>query len=156
MTDKFSIIFSAVAVSGISIITKGVPFTRRNRFILTAALTLGYGATLVPNYFSSVFNNVNTNGNSGLQGLFDAIELIMGSGFALTAFISMALNLTLPEEIEDTPAAEGAVSHGEATGILASQQHPKASEHTAGPVAQEGSAVGANDSMDGDEKYKRV
>ena len=111
---------------------------------------------MVPNYFSSVFSNVNTNGNSGLQGLFDAIELIMGSGFALTAFISMSLNLTLPEEIEDTPAAEGVVSHGETTGILASQPHSKVPDHAAGPIAQEGSAAGGNDSMDGDEKYKRV
>lgn len=40
-------LFSAVAVSGIRIIST-VPFTRRNRFILTAAFALGYGATLVP------------------------------------------------------------------------------------------------------------
>lgn len=40
-------LFSAVAVSGIRIIST-VPFTRRNRFILTAGLSLGYGATLVP------------------------------------------------------------------------------------------------------------
>ena len=40
-------LFTAVAVSGIRIIST-MPFTRRNRFILTAGLTLGYGATLVP------------------------------------------------------------------------------------------------------------
>lgn len=40
-------LFSAVAVSGIRIIST-IPFTRRNRFILTASLALGYGATLVP------------------------------------------------------------------------------------------------------------
>lgn len=40
-------LFSAVAVSGIRILST-VPFTRRNRFILTAGLALGYGATLVP------------------------------------------------------------------------------------------------------------
>lgn len=42
-------LFSAVAVSGIRIIST-VPFTRRNRFILTAALAVGYGATLVPTW----------------------------------------------------------------------------------------------------------
>lgn len=45
-------LFSAVAVSGIRIIST-VPFTRRNRFILTAALAVGYGATLVPSWVSS-------------------------------------------------------------------------------------------------------
>lgn len=40
-------LFSSVAVSGIRIIST-VPFTRRNRFILTASLSLGLGATLVP------------------------------------------------------------------------------------------------------------
>lgn len=40
-------LFSSVAVSGIRIIST-VPFTRRNRFVLTAGLAIGYGATLVP------------------------------------------------------------------------------------------------------------
>jgi len=42
-------LFSAVAVSGIRIIST-CPFTRRNRFILTAAMSVGFGATLVPRY----------------------------------------------------------------------------------------------------------
>jgi NCS2 family nucleobase:cation symporter-2 len=40
-------LFSAVAVSGIRIIST-VPFSRRNRFILTAAMAPGFGAILVP------------------------------------------------------------------------------------------------------------
>jgi uric acid-xanthine permease len=40
-------LFCAVAVSGIRIIST-VSFTRRNRFILTASMSLGFGATLVP------------------------------------------------------------------------------------------------------------
>lgn len=40
-------LFSAVTVSGIRIIST-MPFTRRNRFILTAGFTLGFGATMVP------------------------------------------------------------------------------------------------------------
>lgn len=93
-------LFCSVAVSGIAIITRGVPFTRRNRFILTAGLSIGYGATLVPSYFSNVFSY--SGDDKGLQGFLDAIELVMETGFAVTAFISMILNLTLPEEIEET------------------------------------------------------
>ena len=93
-------LFCAVAVSGMAIINKGVVFTRRNRFILTAALALGYGATLVPTYFSFVFANINA-ANKGLKSFCDAISLIMETGFAITAIISMILNLTLPAEVAE-------------------------------------------------------
>ncbi|RSL48689.1 Uric acid-xanthine permease [Fusarium duplospermum] len=92
-------LFSAVAVSGMSIITRGVPFTRRNRFILTAGLALGYGATLVPNYFDNIFTYKGD--NRSLQGFLDAITLIMETGFAVAAIICVILNLALPEEMED-------------------------------------------------------
>lgn len=96
-------LFTSVAVSGIAIIAKGVPFNRRNRFILTAALALGYGATLVPNYFSKVFDKApNT---SSLRGFLNAIDLVMETGFVITAFLAMFLNLVLPLEVEETKAA---------------------------------------------------
>lgn len=40
-------LFSSVAVSGLRIIST-VPFTRRTRFILAAAMSIGFGADLVP------------------------------------------------------------------------------------------------------------
>lgn len=40
-------LFSAVAVSGVRIMST-VPFTRRTRFVLTCGLSVGFGATLVP------------------------------------------------------------------------------------------------------------
>jgi len=91
-------LFASVAVSGIRIIST-IPFTRRNRFVLTAALCLGYGATLVPTWFDYVFTY--EGGNTGLTGFFNAISLIMESGFAITAFLALFLNLFLEEEIED-------------------------------------------------------
>ena len=72
-------LFSSVAVSGIRIIST-VPFTRRNRFILTAAMSLGFGAILVPNWFSFVFTY--KGGNQSKQGFFNAIILVMETGFA--------------------------------------------------------------------------
>ena len=91
-------LFAAVAVSGIRIIST-VPFTRRNRFIITAALALGYGATLVPTWFSYVFTY--SGPNQALQGFFNAIILVCEEGFALCAFILLVLNLIMPEEYED-------------------------------------------------------
>ncbi|KAI5458246.1 permease family-domain-containing protein [Mariannaea sp. PMI_226] len=97
-------LFTSVAVSGLAIITKGVPFTRRNRFILTAGLVFGYGATLVSNYFSNIFTYKGN--NHSLQGFYDAIVLVMETGFAVTAFICMILNLVLPEELDDDMEAD--------------------------------------------------
>lgn len=95
-------LFSSVAVSGIRIIST-VPFTRRNRFILTAALSLGFGATLVPTWFSYVFTYKGD--NHAKQGFFNAIVLVMETGFAVTGFVAMFLNLVLSEEIEDEAAS---------------------------------------------------
>ncbi|KAF1813059.1 Xanthine/uracil permease [Eremomyces bilateralis CBS 781.70] len=94
-------LFCAVAVSGIAIIST-VSFNRRNRFILTAALAIGYGATLVPEYFAHVFTYQGD--NRSLLGFLNAIELVMETGFAVTAFIAMILNLVIEPEIEDTGA----------------------------------------------------
>ncbi|KAL9027599.1 MAG: hypothetical protein Q9196_003903 [Gyalolechia fulgens] len=96
-------LFSAVAISGIRIIST-VPFTRRNRFILTAAMSLGFGATLVPNWFDYVFTY--DGDNRAKQGFFNAIVLVCETGFALTAFVAIFLNLFLREEGEDE-VAEG-------------------------------------------------
>lgn len=96
-------LFAAVFVSGVSIISK-VPFTRRNRFILTAACSVGLGATLVPTWFAYVFTYEGS--NTSLEGFFNAIELVMETGFAITAFLALILNLILPEEIEDEETPE--------------------------------------------------
>ncbi|KAK7887707.1 hypothetical protein LTR67_009610 [Exophiala xenobiotica] len=91
-------LFSAVAISGVRIIST-VPFTRRNRFILTAAMSVGFGATLVPDWFDYVFTYEGD--NSALRGFMSAIELVMETGFAVTAFLSLILNLAIPEEADD-------------------------------------------------------
>ncbi|KAI1262770.1 permease family-domain-containing protein [Xylariaceae sp. FL1019] len=97
-------LFTSVAVSGISIIARGVVFTRRNRFILTAGLAIGYGATLVPTYFDNIFSY---NGpNTRLIGFLNAIDLVLETGYAVTALVTMLLNLILPEEFEENESVE--------------------------------------------------
>ena len=96
-------LFCAVAVSGMAIVNR-VPFNRRTRFILTASLALGYGATLVPTWFSYVFTYKGD--NHSLRGFYDALELVCETGFAITALMSMILNLALPYDIEEIPATE--------------------------------------------------
>jgi NCS2 family nucleobase:cation symporter-2 len=96
-------LFSAVTVSGIRIIST-MPFTRRNRFILTAGFTLGFGATMVPEWFNYVFTY--SGDNRALLGFYNAIQLICETGFALVALVTVILNLVLPEEIEDEETPE--------------------------------------------------
>jgi xanthine/uracil permease len=82
------------------------PFNRRNRFILTASLSVGFGAILVPNWFSFVFTYKGN--NRALMGFFDAIILVMETGFAVTALLAMILNLSIGEEYEqDAVQLEG-------------------------------------------------
>lgn len=98
-------LFAAVAASGLRIIAS-VQFTRRNRFVLTAALALGFGATLVPNWFGFVFPDAGE--NRAKQGFFNAIVLVMETGFAVTAFAAIFLNLMLEEEVvEEEEEEEG-------------------------------------------------
>lgn len=89
--------FGAVVVAGMAIIARA-PFNRRNRFILTASISVGVGAILVPNWFSKVFTY---NGNNqALLGFFDAIVLVMETGFAVTSLLALLLNLIIAEEVE--------------------------------------------------------
>ncbi|CUM49160.1 uncharacterized protein AC631_01185 [Debaryomyces fabryi] len=89
-----SFLFTSVAVSGIRIIST-IEFTRRDRFVLTASLLPGIGSILVANWFDNVFTY--SGSNTALLGFFDAIVLVMETGFAVTGFIGLILNLILPE-----------------------------------------------------------
>ncbi|KOS23330.1 Uric acid-xanthine permease [Escovopsis weberi] len=98
-------LFCSVSVSGLAIVARGVqPFTRRSRFILTAGLALGYGATLVPAYFSRVFP-ARPGSSVALLSFLDAITLIMQTGFVVCAAVCMLLNAILPEDVDEPSAS---------------------------------------------------
>ncbi|KAK6461881.1 uric acid-xanthine permease [Scheffersomyces coipomensis] len=93
-----SFLFCSVAISGIKIIST-TEFTRRDRFLLTASMLPGLGATLIGDWFSTVFTY--TGDNKSLSGFFNAIILVMETGFAVTGFIGVILNLLLPQVEDD-------------------------------------------------------
>lgn len=93
-------LFSSVAVSGIRIIST-IDFTRRNRFILTASFALGMGITLVPDWWAYVFSY--SGENRALEGLLNAVDLVMENGFAVCAILGVVLNLVIPDEPDDLP-----------------------------------------------------
>ncbi|KAI5965894.1 uncharacterized protein KGF55_001258 [Candida pseudojiufengensis] len=98
-----SFLFSSVVISGIKIIS-GTEFSRRDRFVLTASILPGLGATLVPDWFSNVFTY--SGDNHALSGFFNAIVLVMESGFAVTGLLGVILNLILPQIHDDVEEIE--------------------------------------------------
>lgn len=93
-------LFSSVAISGVRIIST-IEFTRRNRFIITASFSLGMGITLVPSWWSYVFSY--SGDNHALEGLLNAVDLVMTNGFAVCAIVGVILNLIIPEEPDEAP-----------------------------------------------------
>ncbi|SCV02570.1 LAME_0H02872g1_1 [Lachancea meyersii CBS 8951] len=91
-------LFTSVAVSGLKIIST-IPFTRRDRFVLTGTLLFGLGAILVPNWFETFFHYKGN--NDALQGFLNAIILIMESGFAVAGIVGIILNLIIPQQLDE-------------------------------------------------------
>lgn len=82
-------LFANVAASGIRVLAL-VRFTRRERFILAAALSFGVGDLLRPDIFEHLFEGVK-NPNKGLQGLFDSITIILSTPCKSLWFYSLIL-----------------------------------------------------------------
>ncbi|KAF5092108.1 hypothetical protein D0Z03_003046 [Geotrichum reessii] len=96
-------LFTSVAVSGLRIIST-MPFTRRDRFVLTSSLVFGFGATMVPNWFAFFFTYEGD--NNGLKGFLEAIELVMETGFAIAGFVGLIINLIIPQEFDEGDTVE--------------------------------------------------
>jgi xanthine/uracil permease len=99
-------LFASVAVSGLRVLAY-TKFTRRDRFVLAAALSFGLGDLLVPGIFTHLFDGVN-NPNSGLKGLFDSITIVLSTPFLAAGLVGVLLNLILPQE--DKAEAEASAS----------------------------------------------
>ncbi|OAA80507.1 purine permease [Akanthomyces lecanii RCEF 1005] len=98
-------LFASVAVSGIRVVST-IEFTPRNRFILACSLAPGLGAILVPNWFSFFFTY---QGGGAKGGLLSAVQVVMETGFAVTGFVAVILNLVIPGDRPD----ESGVAHEE-------------------------------------------
>ncbi|KAG2066429.1 xanthine uracil permease [Suillus decipiens] len=89
-------LFASVAVSGLRVLSY-VKYTRRDRFILAAALSFGVGDLLVPDIFTYLFDGVN-NPSKGLQGLFESITIVLSTPFLIAGIVTVVLNLILPHD----------------------------------------------------------
>ena len=106
--DSFSFttfLFGAVAVSGVRVLAYA-KWTRRDRFIATAAFSFGLAPLAVPNWFSYFFTY--SGNNKGLSGLIQAIVLIVEESYLIAGLIAVTLNAVLPEEKEEDHVIERA------------------------------------------------
>ncbi|KAH7107896.1 Xanthine/uracil permease [Auriculariales sp. MPI-PUGE-AT-0066] len=127
-------LFAAVAASGIRVLSY-LRWTRRDRFILGAALAFGFGDLLVPGIFAHLFDAVDA--GKGLKGLLDSITIILTTPFLIAGVVALLLNLVVPSE-EDLgkmldPTHTNGVEHGRdeaAVDELESGVKQEASEHS--------------------------
>ncbi|KAI0807753.1 xanthine/uracil permease [Fomes fomentarius] len=108
-------LFSSVAVSGLRVLSYA-QFTRRDRFVLAAALSFGLADVLVPGIFTHLFDGVD-NPSSGLEGLFNSITIILSTPFLAAGIVASLLNIILPREMEDV------VSDDESQGVAEEEEH---------------------------------
>lgn len=96
-------LFGSVAVSGIRIMAFSA-WTRRDRFIATAAFALGLASLVNKSWFSYIFTYKGD--NAGLKGLFQAIVLIVQEPYLIAAVVAVFLNLVLPKELDGAAAVQ--------------------------------------------------
>ncbi|EPE30116.1 purine permease, putative [Glarea lozoyensis ATCC 20868] len=88
-------LYSTIAVAGIRVLGL-IEWNRRNRFVLTASLGVGFMDIVQPAWFSSVLDYQGD--NVRLQGFEQGINLIVQTPFIVGAVVGVFLNLVLPRE----------------------------------------------------------
>jgi NCS2 family nucleobase:cation symporter-2 len=90
--------FSSVLVTGLAVTGKS-QISKRDRSILSASMSLGYGSIMVSHWFSNLFTYYGT--NDSLASFLNAITLMMNSQQAITAFTGIIVHLFIKERSND-------------------------------------------------------
>lgn len=90
-------LFASVAVSGLRLLAV-TTWDRRSRFILTCSVSLGLASLVVPDWFSTFFTY--SGSNKALQGLIDAVVIVVETSYAISVSIAVTLNLVMPASKE--------------------------------------------------------
>ena len=87
--------------------------TRRNRFIIAMAMSIGVGVTIVPQWAASPNGlwPLDPNMSAGLRGLRSTIVIILSTGYAIGTLIAMFLHLILPVTEEDNASVRAVRLH---------------------------------------------
>ncbi|KAJ5090962.1 hypothetical protein N7532_009646 [Penicillium argentinense] len=97
-------LYSTIVVAGIKVLSL-VDFTRRNRFILTTALGIGFIDIVSPNWFSQIL--AYDGPNIRLQGFEQGINLVVETPFIIAAVVGVVMNLVLPYDRKQLAVVEG-------------------------------------------------
>ncbi|KAF3040060.1 hypothetical protein E8E12_003175 [Didymella heteroderae] len=93
-------LYSTIAVAGVRVLAL-IAWTRRDRFILTVALGIGFMDICQPDWFSSILTY---NGpNKSLIGLEQGINLAVETPFVISAIVGVFLNSVLPRDTASGP-----------------------------------------------------
>lgn len=88
-------LYSTIVVAGIRVLGL-IRFTRRNRFVMTAALGVGFIDIVQPSWFSQVLDYAGP--NMHLQGFEQGVNLVVETPFIVATLIAVFLNLVLPRD----------------------------------------------------------
>ncbi|KAI0713197.1 xanthine/uracil permease [Fomitopsis betulina] len=114
-------LFASVAVSGVRVLAYN-RFTRRDRFVLAAALSFGLGDILVADFLTYLFDGVRTS-NKGLQGFLDSITIVLSTPFLIAGLIAVVLNLILPQEEDPNGEDDDVIERGIEREIVEERGH---------------------------------
>jgi len=89
-------LYSTIAVAGIRVLGL-IAWTRRNRFILTVALGIGFIDIVQPTWFNQILDY--SGSNVRLQGFEQGLNLIVETPFIVAAVVGVFLNLVLPKDV---------------------------------------------------------
>lgn len=89
-------LYSTIVVAGVKVLSL-VEFTRRNRFILTAALGIGFMDIVSPSWFAKILAYQGS--NVRLQGFEQGINLMIETPFIISAVVGVVLNFVLPHDV---------------------------------------------------------
>lgn len=87
-------LYSTIAVAGVRVLSL-IPWTRRNRFILSTSLAIGFVDIVQPSWFDQVLGY--DGGNVRLAGFLQGVNLIVETPFIIAAVIAVFLNLLLSD-----------------------------------------------------------
>ncbi|KAH9904860.1 purine permease [Xylariomycetidae sp. FL2044] len=88
-------LYATIAVAGLRVLGL-IRYTRRNRFILTVALGIGFLDIVQPDWFDQMLTY--SGSNVALAGFEQGINLIVQTPFIIAAVVGVVLNLALPAD----------------------------------------------------------
>ena len=88
-------LYATITIAGLRVLAL-IEWSRRNRFILTASLAIGFVDIVQPTWFDKVLDYQGS--NNQLAGFLQGVNLIVQTPFIICAVIAVVLNLILPVE----------------------------------------------------------